>query len=92
MNEVRIRTRLESDTPHLPDLAPFVGKEVEIVVREVVPGTITLRGGVTVIPGNGDWAAAAEAARELRESGGYDFDAWWRNRGHDSDPTTRPTS
>ncbi|MBX9624564.1 MAG: hypothetical protein K2X82_12220 [Gemmataceae bacterium] len=32
MTPIRIRTRLESDTPHLPTLAPFVGREVEIVV------------------------------------------------------------
>ncbi|MBX9582747.1 MAG: hypothetical protein K2X87_20775 [Gemmataceae bacterium] len=35
MTDIHIRTRLDSVTPHLPDLAPLVGREVEIVVRPV---------------------------------------------------------
>jgi hypothetical protein len=34
MNAIRIRTRLDSDTPHLPELKPLIGKTVEIIVRE----------------------------------------------------------
>jgi hypothetical protein len=34
MNAIRIRRKLESDTPHLPELRPLVGKNVEIVVVE----------------------------------------------------------
>lgn len=121
MTEVRIRTRLESDTPHLPELAPLVGREVEIVVRpapvpaadpppapdqdywervyqrqaaaqaelaklpppaEPEPGywerLHQIRAAIgppVVIPGTGDWAAAEQAARELRESG-FDFDVY----------------
>lgn len=38
MNAIRIRRKLESDTPHLPELKPLVGKNVEIIVFEdVVP-------------------------------------------------------
>jgi len=37
MTVIRIRTRLESDTPHLPELGPLVGRDVEIVVREDAP-------------------------------------------------------
>jgi hypothetical protein len=35
-----------------------------------------------VSTGTGDWAAAARAAEELRETG-YDFDAWRRQREYD---------
>jgi hypothetical protein len=67
MNAVRIRRQLDSDTLHLPELKPLIGKNVEIIVlEEQVP---------EILPGTGDWEAAARAARELRESG-YDFEAW----------------
>ena len=74
MNAVRIRRKLESDTPHLPELKPLIGKNVEIIVLEEPTPAI--------IPGTGDWEAAARAAEELRESG-YDFDAWKRQREYD---------
>jgi hypothetical protein len=74
MSLVRIRRKLESDTLHLPELKPLIGQEVEIVVRQAEePG---------VVPGTGDWDAAAAAARELRETG-YDFDAWREQREYD---------
>lgn len=34
MNAVRIVKRLESDTPHLPELRPLIGKQVEIIVLD----------------------------------------------------------
>jgi hypothetical protein len=34
VNPIRIRKKLESDTLHLPELQPLVGKTVEIVVLE----------------------------------------------------------
>jgi hypothetical protein len=34
MDAVRLRRKLESDTLHLPELKPLVGKTVEIIVRE----------------------------------------------------------
>ncbi len=34
MNAIRIRRKLESDTPHLPELKPLVGKNVEIIVLD----------------------------------------------------------
>lgn len=36
MNPVHIRKNLDSDTLYLPELRPFLGKSVEIVVQEVV--------------------------------------------------------
>ena len=32
MEAVRIRTRLDSETLHIPDLRAIIGKEVEIIV------------------------------------------------------------
>ena len=74
MNAVRIRCRLESDTLHLPELKPLIGKTVEIIVLEEPMPAVT--------PETGDWAAAEKAADELRESG-YDFDAWRKQREYD---------
>jgi hypothetical protein len=37
MNPIRIRTTVTSDTLHLPEIQPFVGRAVEITVREDVP-------------------------------------------------------
>lgn len=34
MNAVRVRRKLESETLHLPELKPLVGKNVEIIVLE----------------------------------------------------------
>lgn len=72
MNAVRIRRRLESDTLHLPELKPLIGKDVEIIVLEETPPPVT--------PGTGDWDAALRAARELED---YDFDAVRDQREYD---------
>ena len=37
MQAIRVRQRLESETLTLPQLRPFIGREVEIVVSEVSP-------------------------------------------------------
>lgn len=34
MNALRIRTHIDSDTLHLPDLKQMIGKNVEIIVLE----------------------------------------------------------
>ena len=34
MDAIHIHTILSSDTPHLPELKPFLGKSVEIIVKE----------------------------------------------------------
>ena len=71
---VRIRRKIDSETLHLPELKPLIGKTVEIVVKEEMTPEIT--------PGTGDWDAAQRAARALRDTG-YDFDAWRLQREHD---------
>jgi len=72
---VRIRRKLESETLHIPELKPLIGKTVEIIIQEEgIPG---------ITPGTGDWDAAARAAQALRDSG-YDFDAWRQQRDFDA--------
>ena len=39
MNAVRIRKRINSDTLTLPELRPFIGKTVDIVIEEPATGT-----------------------------------------------------
>ena len=39
MKVIHIRRKLESDTPHLPELEPLIGKNVEIIVVEGNPST-----------------------------------------------------
>ena len=34
MNAVRIHRHLDSETLHVPELRPMIGKDVEIIVRE----------------------------------------------------------
>jgi hypothetical protein len=34
MNAIRIRKRIDSETLHLPELRPLIGKTVDIIVRE----------------------------------------------------------
>ena len=65
MNAIRIRRKLESDHPDLPELRSFVGKMIEMVVWEGTTPVVT--------QGTADWSAAATAAGNLE---GYDFDAW----------------
>jgi hypothetical protein len=71
---IRIQKRIESETLHLPELRPLIGREVEIIVHETEEAAAPA--------GTGDWEAAARAARELQETG-YDFDAWRDQREYD---------
>jgi hypothetical protein len=74
MNTVHIRRKLESETLHLPELKPLIGKVVEITVVEQSAAPATE-------PGSGDWDAAMKAVEELE---GYDFDAYRRQREYDA--------
>lgn len=56
---VRIRRKLESETLHLPELSPLIGKYVEIIVLE------------EVLSDYDDWDAVVQKARDLED---YDFD------------------
>ncbi len=63
MNAIRIRKTLDSETLHLPELKPLLGRAVEIIILE---------NGPAIHQGTGDWDAAARAVAELKA---YDYDA-----------------
>lgn len=54
-NALRIRTRIDSETLHLPELRPLIGKEVEITVQEAGAAARTPQ------MENGDWQARLDA-------------------------------
>jgi hypothetical protein len=60
VSTIRIHRTLDSDTLHLPELKPLIGKAVEITVTEAAGEAIAK-----------DWSALENAARELTD---YDFD------------------
>lgn len=63
---IRVRTRIDSDTVTLPELRPFIGRTVEIVIEEAAaapPG---------VVPGTGEWDTVLAATRPLTD---YDYHA-----------------
>lgn len=62
---IRIETTIDSDTLHLPQLGPLVGKCVEIIVREM--------GKPVVSKATSDRAAVEAAVRGLED---YDFNAY----------------
>ncbi len=39
MQAIRVRQRLDSETLTLPQLRPFVGKDVEIVISDMTPAS-----------------------------------------------------
>jgi hypothetical protein len=65
MAAIHIETMINSETLHLPQLKPLVGKKVEITVREKCAPIVT--------PGGSDWAGMEMAFREIED---YDFEAW----------------
>ena len=73
MNAIRLRRTIDSETLHLPELKPFVGRMVEIIVLEedVRP---------SILPGTGDWDSALKAVAELED---YDLEAVRRQREYD---------
>ena len=76
MNAIRIQTTLTSETLHLPELKPLVGRAVEIIVLDEM-------GSPLVSPSTGDWETARQAAQRLRDRGTYDFEAWREQREFD---------
>ena len=69
MSPIRIETMVDGDTLYLPQLLPFMGKPVEILVRErVVP---------LISPSTSGWSEVEAAVMSLE---GYDSDAWHQLR------------
>lgn len=40
MTTIHLTHHLESETLHVPELRPLIGKDVEIIIRELPPGGI----------------------------------------------------
>ena len=73
---IRIRTTLTSDTPHLPELAPLVGRRVEVIVTPEPTEPQVYE----TVPAEYPWPtremlAEREAAMEFLRSSTYDWDA-----------------
>jgi hypothetical protein len=79
LDAIRIRRKLDSETLHLPEVRPLLGRTVEIVVSaEPIP---------EIIPGTGDWEAVKRCADALAD---YDFEAWRRQRDFDLQHASAP--
>ena len=64
MNAVRIHPRIESETLHLAELKPFIGKRVELLVREDAP----LETRETFLSSGPEWPPAPpEEWEQMRE-------------------------
>jgi hypothetical protein len=76
MTAIRIRRTIDAETLHVPELRPYLGQAVEIIILagEVMPAPANL-------PSSGDWAVAARACQALD---GYDFEDWRDQRAADS--------
>ena len=49
-NAICVRTTLESETMRIPELLPFVGKRVQIIVVEEEPGGAERAAGAEALP------------------------------------------
>ena len=68
MQAIRLRRKLDSDQLHLPELAPLIGKMIEMIVWEdapsgVVPGTA---GGSAIVERRRGWDASGAVAQWVR--------------------------
>jgi len=70
VNLIRIRKTIDSDTLRLPELIPFMGHTVDIVIEDQSSNKVPV---AATTPGTGDWDAFARAAKALAAN--YDFDA-----------------
>jgi len=50
MNAIRVHKRIESETIHLPELRPMIGRTVEIIVLEESRRPATKRSGRSFLP------------------------------------------
>ena len=67
MPDILIHRKLDSDTLHLPELQPLIGKTVEIVVRESRPGTATEADWIAFFADGPDEQLDPELYRQYRE-------------------------
>ena len=79
MSAIRIKRRLDSDTLHLPELRPLIGREVEIVVTEQdgKPSVVGETGDLSSILALADRAGASippDVLRKLPRDGAAQHD------------------
>lgn len=70
MTTIRVRTHLDSTTVEIPELDSMVGKDVEIVVKEVPkchPDVQAFLDASKNLPPDMDFDALAKMVNELRE-------------------------
>ena len=78
MSAIRIRKHIDSDTLTLPELRPFIGRMVDIVIEEPTPATISEQfwAFTANLPTTeAEFAAQQEQFRQWR--GDLRFDAHW---------------
>jgi hypothetical protein len=80
VNAIRIIKQIDSETLHLPELKPLIGKRVEIIVLEEAAPLPAKNGSQPHDDVADRWAAAEQAVRELTD---YDFDALREQREFD---------
>lgn len=69
---VHIHRKVDSETLYLPEIRPFIGKIVEIIIREDPSASLA--------SATSDWDTALRAAEGLEN---YDFTAVDRQRAYD---------
>ena len=70
MKAIRIRTTIDSETLHLPELRGWLGQTVEIIV-------LADESAPAIQAGTGDWDTAMQAVQDLDD---YDYDAVQQQR------------
>jgi len=74
LNAIRVRMRVETDTVRIPELAPMIGKDVEIIVIEEKaaperhPDVQAFMDASKGIPEDLDFDAMEKAVNDLREN------------------------
>jgi hypothetical protein len=66
MDAIHIRKQIDSETLTLPELRPFIGSTVEILIQQAAPTS------EKVISGSPEWEAVMAAAQSLHD---YDYQA-----------------
>jgi hypothetical protein len=67
MNFIRIHRRIDSETLHLPELKPLIGKNVEILIREEPPIPRTEKGWQALTDAAGQDLVDPDVYRQYRE-------------------------
>lgn len=83
MSVVRIRKRLDLPIPQLPELAPLIGKDVEIIAREQSVSTAGGHKPARFIDLKGGWPLD-----RIDDGFEEEVDRWRQEPWRDTDPTS----